>query len=85
VLYEHPAVRDCAVVGKPDNLAGELPKAYVVLKDGHSVEEEELIKFCEERVAPYKKIRLVEFIDEIPRTQVGKTLRRVLRDRERKV
>jgi long-chain acyl-CoA synthetase len=85
VLYEHPAVRECAVVGKPDNLAGELPKAYVVLKDGCSVKAEELIKFCEERVAPYKKIRLVEFIDEIPKTQVGKILRRVLRDKERKV
>ncbi len=83
VLYEHPAVSDCAVVGKPDDIAGELPKAYVVLRDGHRVDEEELIKFCEQKVAPYKKIRQVEFIDEIPRTQVGKTLRRILRDRER--
>lgn len=83
VLYEHPAVRDCAVIGKPDDIAGELPKAYVVLRDGHRVDEEELIKFCEQKVAPYKKIRQVEFIDEIPRTQVGKTLRRILRDRER--
>jgi long-chain acyl-CoA synthetase len=85
VLYEHPAVRECAVVGKPDNIAGELPKAYVVLKDGLSVNEEELIQFCEQRVAPFKKIRQVEFIDEIPKTQVGKILRRVLRDRERKL
>jgi long-chain acyl-CoA synthetase len=83
VLYEHPAVRECAVVGEPDDLAGELPKAYVVLKDGHTSDEDELIKFCEQRVAPYKKIRLVEFIEEIPKTQVGKVLRRVLRDRAR--
>jgi len=85
VLYEHPAVRECAVVGEPDTLAGELPKAYVVLKDGHTVYEEELIKFCEQRIAPYKKIRRVEFIQEIPKTQVGKVLRRVLRDKERKI
>jgi long-chain acyl-CoA synthetase len=84
-LYEHPAVKECAVVGKPDALAGELPKAYVVLNDGHTLDEEELIKFCEHRVAPYKKIRQVEFIEEIPKTQVGKVLRRVLRDKERKI
>ncbi|MFC1926573.1 long-chain fatty acid--CoA ligase [Chloroflexota bacterium] len=82
-LYEHPAVKECAVVGKPDALAGELPKAYVVLKDGYKLCEEELVSFCESRVAPYKKIREVEFISEIPKTQVGKILRRVLRDRER--
>lgn len=83
VLYQHPAVKECAVVGKPDALAGEVPKAYIVLKDGHTLCEEELIKFCEHRVAPYKKIREVEFTKEIPKTPVGKVLRRVLRDRER--
>ncbi|MFC2005011.1 class I adenylate-forming enzyme family protein, partial [Chloroflexota bacterium] len=83
VLYEHPAVRECAVVGKPDTLAGEIPKAYVVLRAEHTVEGEELIKFCAEKIAPYKRIREVEFIDEIPKTPVGKMLRRVLRDRER--
>jgi len=82
-LYEHPAVKECAVVGKPDTLAGELPKAYVVLKDRHTLSKDELIKFCEQRVAPYKKIREVEFIEEIPKTQAGKILRRVLRDKER--
>lgn len=83
VLYEHPSVKECAVVGKPDALAGEVPKAYVVLKDGQTLSEGELIKFCEQRVAPYKKIRQVEFIKEIPKTQVGKVLRRVLKDKER--
>ena len=81
VLYEHPAVKECAVVGEPDTLAGELPKAYVVLKDGYNLGKEELLNFCEQRVAPYKKIRRVEFIQEIPKTQVGKVLRRVLRDK----
>jgi len=83
-LYEHPAVKECAVVGKPDALAGEVPKAYVVLKEGYQSSEEELVSFCGERIAPYKKIREVEFIQEIPKTQVGKVLRRVLRDRERR-
>jgi long-chain acyl-CoA synthetase len=80
-LYEHPAVRECAVVGVPDDLAGELPKAFIVPKDGSVCSEDELIEFCKERLSPYKRIRLVEFIDEIPKTQVGKILRRILRDR----
>jgi acyl-coenzyme A synthetase/AMP-(fatty) acid ligase len=69
------------VVGVPDDLAGELPKAFIVPKDGTACSEEELIEFCKERLSPYKRIRLVEFIDEIPKTQVGKVLRRILRDR----
>lgn len=84
VLYEHPSVKECAVIGKPDALAGEVPKAYIVLRDGCLVSEEELIGYCEQRVSPYKKIREVTFIKEIPKTPVGKILRRVLRDRERR-
>ena len=83
-IYEHPAVKECAVVGKPDPSAGEIPKAYVVLKTGSSVSKEELVSFCAEKIAPYKRIREVEFIDEIPKTPVGKVLRRILRDREMK-
>jgi len=82
VLYEHPAVRECAVVGKPDTLAGEIPKAYVVART-EQITKEELIDFCAEKISPYKRIREVEFIDEIPKTPVGKILRRILRDRER--
>ncbi|MFC2005621.1 long-chain fatty acid--CoA ligase [Chloroflexota bacterium] len=82
VLYEHPAVRECAVVGKADPLCGEIPKAYVVLRDGCSLDGEELIIFCQQKVSPYKRIREVEFIDEIPKTQVGKVLRRILRERD---
>lgn len=81
VLYEHPAVKECAVVGKSEASVGEIPKAYVVLKDGCHLPEEELILFCEQRVAAYKKIREVEFIEEIPKTPVGKVLRRLLRDK----
>jgi len=83
VLYEHPAVRECAVVGKPDDLVGEIPKAFVVLKSENAADEKDILDFCAERIAPYKRIRQVEFIDEIPKTPVGKLLRRVLRDRER--
>ncbi|MFC2069738.1 long-chain fatty acid--CoA ligase [Chloroflexota bacterium] len=83
VLYEHPAVRECAVIGKPDTFAGEIPKACVVLKSGQTATGEEIIAFCAERIAPYKRIREVEFIEEVPKTPVGKMLRRVLRDKEK--
>jgi long-chain acyl-CoA synthetase len=87
VLYTHPAVKECVVIGvkDPDIVVGEKPKAFVVLKEGVEATEElkaELIKFCRERIAPYKRIREVEYIDEIPKSRVGKVLRRVLRERE---
>lgn len=81
ILCAHPDVKECAVVGKPDALAGEIPKAYVVLRQGRTLCEEELIRFCEQQVSAYKKIREIEFVKEIPRSQAGKVLRRVLRDR----
>jgi len=84
VLYEHPAVKLCAVAGKPDPVAGEIPKAFIVLKEGAKATEEEIIKFVKERVAPYKAIREVEFRKELPMTMVGKVLRRVLREEEYK-
>jgi len=83
VLYEHPAVKLCAVVGKPDPVASEIPKAFVVLKDGATVTEEEIKTFVNEKVAPYKAIRELEFRKELPMTLVGKVLRRVLQEEER--
>jgi long-chain acyl-CoA synthetase len=83
VLYQHPSLKECAVIGRPDSLAGEVPKAYVVLKDGCTSSGEELIDFCRQRVAPYKRVREVVFIEEVPKTPVGKILRRVLRDKEK--
>jgi long-chain acyl-CoA synthetase len=80
VLYGHPAVREAAVVGVPDEYRGETVKAFVSLKEGASADADELIAFCKERMAAYKYPRQVEVIDEIPKTATGKILRRELRD-----
>jgi long-chain acyl-CoA synthetase len=84
VLMEHPAVADCAVIGKPDPIAGEIPKAFVVLKKCVKTSEEELIKFVEDRVAGYKKIREVEFVNSISRSASGKILRKKFIELERR-
>lgn len=81
VLYGHPAVREAAVVGVPDVYRGETVKAFVSLEAGASVEPDELIAFCRERMAAYKYPRSVEVVDELPKTLTGKVLRRELRDR----
>ena len=81
-LMSHPAVREAAVVGVPDEYRGETVKAFVSLKPGEQVEPEALISFCKERMAAYKYPRLVEVVDELPKTATGKILRRELRDRE---
>jgi acyl-CoA synthetase (AMP-forming)/AMP-acid ligase II len=83
LLLRHPAVFDTAVVGKPDPVAGEIPKAFVALKEGYrgKIKEEELIEWVRERIAEFKRIREVEFVEEIPRSPAGKVLRRLLKDR----
>jgi long-chain acyl-CoA synthetase len=84
IIYEHPAVKICAVIGKPDPVAGEVPKAFVVLKDGKSATTEEIKGFVKSKVAPYKAVREVEFRTELPMTMVGKVLKRVLQEEEKK-
>jgi len=79
LLMEHPAVKDCAVVGIPEENLGEIPKAFIVRKDHQALSAEEVMAFVAERVAPYKKIREVAFIREIPKNPSGKILRRVLK------
>ncbi|WP_416052525.1 class I adenylate-forming enzyme family protein [Cupriavidus basilensis] len=79
VLYTHPAVREAAVVGIPDAYRGETVKAVVSLKPQASVTPEALLAWCKERMAAYKYPRVVEIIDELPKTVTGKILRRELR------
>jgi acyl-CoA synthetase (AMP-forming)/AMP-acid ligase II len=81
LLVTHPGVMDVAVIGIADDEAGELPKAFVVAAPGAAPSVEDLQAFVAEHVATYKQIRLVEFVDEIPKSASGKILRRVLRDR----
>jgi acyl-CoA synthetase (AMP-forming)/AMP-acid ligase II len=80
LLITHPDVADVAVIGVPDDEAGELPKAFVVKREGSSVTETDLQDFVKEKVAHYKQVRQVAFVDEIPKSASGKILRRMLRD-----
>jgi acyl-CoA synthetase (AMP-forming)/AMP-acid ligase II len=83
ILHEHPAVLDAAVIPKPHLESGEIPKAFVVLREGFEASPEELMAFVAEKVAPYKKIREMEYVTEIPKSASGKILRRALIERER--
>src|SRR3989441_7560639 len=83
VLCEHPAVADAGVIGKADEEAGEIPKAFVQLRPNAQATADELIAFVKERIADYKRVREIEFIEKVPRTASGKILRRELAERER--
>ena len=81
-LYEHPKVKEAVAVGLPDSYRGETVKVYIVLKEGQSATEQEILDFCKQRMAKYKVPTLVEFRRELPKTLVGKVLRRALREEE---
>jgi acyl-CoA synthetase (AMP-forming)/AMP-acid ligase II len=81
ILLAHPAVADTAVIPSPEERTGEVPKAFVVLKGEATADE--LMAFVAEHVAPYKKVRRLEFVDQIPKSASGKILRRILVERER--
>src|SRR2546423_6109108 len=83
LLMEHPAVMDSAVIGVPDDDAGELPKGFVVICQGHNATPEEILDFANGKLAGYKKIHSVEFIEAIPKVASGKILRRELKDMEK--
>ncbi|UCG19831.1 MAG: long-chain fatty acid--CoA ligase [Deltaproteobacteria bacterium] len=82
VLYEHPKIADAVTIGVPDEYRGETVKVFVVVKPGETLTEEEVIAHCKEKLAAYKVPRLVEFRDELPKTMVGKVLRKELRAEE---
>jgi len=86
VLYEHEAILEAAVIGVPDEYRGETVKAFIVLKDKlkGKIAEKDIIEFCREKLAVYKVPRIIEFRDELPKSAVGKVLRRVLREEEMK-
>ncbi|WP_337019839.1 long-chain-fatty-acid--CoA ligase [Oceanobacillus massiliensis] len=84
VLYEHEAVQEAVVAGIPDPYRGETVKAYIVLKEGFTISEEVLNDYCRQALAAYKVPRIYEFRNELPKTAVGKILRRKLVDKETK-
>lgn len=85
ILLTNACIADVAVIPVPDEMAGEIPKAYVVLKPNQTMDEHDVMDFVAEHVAPHKKIRRVEFVDEIPKSASGKILRRLLVQREREL
>jgi acyl-coenzyme A synthetase/AMP-(fatty) acid ligase len=81
LLASHPSIADAAVIGCPDEEAGEVPKAFVVLRT--EIPADQIMEYVAEHVSPYKRIRLLEVVDQIPRSASGKILRRVLIEQER--
>lgn len=84
VLYQHPSIKEAVVVGVPDTYRGETVKAFVVLKDGETVTQNQILEFCKLRLSPYKVPKLLEFRTELPKTLIGKILRRALLEEEKR-
>ena len=82
ILYDHPKILEACTIGIPHEYRGETVKAFIVVKEGETLTEEEVLEYCRDRLAAYKAPKMIEFIDELPKTAVGKVLRRELRDME---
>jgi len=82
ILCEHPAVKEAAVVPRPDYTMGEVPVAVVVLREGSSADPEEILGHCRRNMAPFKVPRAIEFVPALPRNAQGKVLKARLRDRQ---
>ncbi|MCA1754920.1 MAG: hypothetical protein LC641_09550 [Spirochaeta sp.] len=78
-MYTHPKVQDVAVIGVPDKREREVVKAFVVTKEGETLNERDVLDFCVQNLAPYKVPKAVEFRDSLPKNATGKTLRKELR------
>lgn len=84
VLYEHSEIQEAVIVGVPDPYRGETVKAFIVKKQGSEITEEELDEYCRQNIASYKVPRIYEFRRELPKTAVGKILRRTLVEEEKR-
>jgi long-chain acyl-CoA synthetase len=82
VLFQHPKVAEAVSAGVPDAYRGETVKAFIILKPGETATDKEIIDFCKEKLAPYKVPKRIEFRNELPKSAVGKILRKILRDEE---
>jgi long-chain acyl-CoA synthetase len=82
VLYQHPKVLEAVAVGIPHAYRGETVKAFIVLRPGETATAEEMVDFCKKKLAIYKVPKMIEFRDELPKSAVGKILRKILRDEE---
>jgi acyl-CoA synthetase (AMP-forming)/AMP-acid ligase II len=79
VLVQHPGVREVAVIGVPDEVRGEVPKAFVIPEEDQSPAEADLKRFCRERIAGYKVPKTFEIVEDLPRNASGKVLKRMLK------
>jgi len=82
VLYGHPKIQEACAIGLPDPYRGETVKAFIVTKPGETLTEEEVIGYCKEKLAAYKVPKLVEFMEDLPKSTIGKVVRRKLREME---
>ncbi len=82
VLYTHPKVQEACAIGVPHETRGEQIKAFVVLKEGETATEQEILEYCASKLAKYKLPTMVEFRKELPKSNVGKVLRKILKQEE---